>query len=155
MVWAYGMALISKKAPNGDDLLVRNEQAPKKPGRLEVEFNLTQIERLGRIQCTDAEIAAVLDVSVYTLMARKADNPTFAAALARGRAAGKASLRRMQWQGAMNGDPTMLIWLGKQVLGQVQTTNLNIRKVHDWTDLSDDELSALAQKLPEGEETRH
>jgi hypothetical protein len=27
-------------------------------------------------------------------------------------------LRRLQWKGAEAGNPTMLIWLGKQMLGQ-------------------------------------
>ena len=31
---------------------------------------------------------------------------------------GKMSLRRMQWQAAENGNSTMLVFLGKQYLGQ-------------------------------------
>ena len=31
---------------------------------------------------------------------------------------GKASLRRAQWKAALNGNTTMLVWLGKQELGQ-------------------------------------
>ena len=31
---------------------------------------------------------------------------------------GKASLRRAQWKAAQDGNPTMLVWLGKQMLGQ-------------------------------------
>jgi len=31
---------------------------------------------------------------------------------------GRSSLRRMQWKAAENGDKTMLVWLGKQYLGQ-------------------------------------
>jgi hypothetical protein len=31
---------------------------------------------------------------------------------------GKASLRRAQWKTALDGNPTMQIWLGKQNLGQ-------------------------------------
>jgi hypothetical protein len=31
---------------------------------------------------------------------------------------GKASLRRLQWQKASQLDSTMLVWLGKQTLGQ-------------------------------------
>ncbi len=38
--------------------------------------------------------------------------------LADGRLQGKASLRRKQYEIAMSGNTTMLIWLGKQALGQ-------------------------------------
>jgi hypothetical protein len=34
------------------------------------------------------------------------------------RCVGKAALRRRQFQSAMDGNPTMLIWLGKNWLGQ-------------------------------------
>jgi len=32
--------------------------------------------------------------------------------------AGKASLRRTQWKAATGGNSTMMVWLGKNVLGQ-------------------------------------
>lgn len=38
--------------------------------------------------------------------------------LKKGRADGRSSLRRMQFQTAEKGNPTMQIWLGKQLLGQ-------------------------------------
>ena len=38
--------------------------------------------------------------------------------LKKGRDQGKTSLRRMQWEKAQSGNTTMLIWLGKQMLGQ-------------------------------------
>lgn len=40
------------------------------------------------------------------------------------RAKGKLSLRRKQFQLALSGDRTMLIWLGKQYLGQVDKSEL-------------------------------
>lgn len=73
-----------------------------------------QVEALASIMCTNAEIAAVLDCSTDTLERR------FAAALEKGRLKGKQSIRRKQYQLAMNGNPTMLIWLGKQHLGQTE-----------------------------------
>ncbi len=35
-----------------------------------------------------------------------------------GRENGRATLRRYQWQTAQAGNPALLIWLGKQILGQ-------------------------------------
>jgi len=71
-----------------------------------------QVEALASIMCTNAEIAAVLDCSSDTLERR------FTAVLEKGRLKGKQSLRRKQYQLAMDGNATLLIWLGKQHLGQ-------------------------------------
>ena len=60
------------------------------------------------------EVPAATD----TIGRRKQDDPGFADALKRGKEQGKVSLRRLQWKAAQNGNITMLIWLGKQVLGQ-------------------------------------
>jgi hypothetical protein len=90
----------------------------KSAGRPRIEIDLVQVERLASIQCTDAEIAAVLDLSVDTLTRRKQDDPEFVQALETGKAKGRATLRRLQWQRATNGSDTMLIWLGKQALDQ-------------------------------------
>jgi len=70
------------------------------------------VERLAMIGCTTAEIASVCECSSDTLERR------FAAILRKGREKGKSSLRRMQWKAAESGNVTMMIWLGKQLLGQ-------------------------------------
>src|SRR5688500_14810065 len=76
------------------------------------EVDPAVVERTAAIGCTVAEIAVVLGVSKDTLERR------FAAAIEKGRERGKRSLRRMQWKTAKSGNPTMQIWLGKQLLGQ-------------------------------------
>jgi hypothetical protein len=45
-------------------------------------------------------------------------DPEIQAAIERGADKGKVTLRRLQWKGAQNGNPAMLIWLGKILLGQ-------------------------------------
>src|SRR5689334_8859350 len=70
------------------------------------------VREMAAIGCTAAEIGAVVGCSVDTL------DRNFADALKEGREAGRATLRRMQWAAAKKGNPTMLIWLGKQMLGQ-------------------------------------
>ena len=87
-------------------------------GRPEIEFDLKQIERLAQIHCTDEEIAAVVGCSVDTLARRKVNDPDFIEVLERGKGRGRMALRRLQWQRANGGSDTMLIWLGKQLLGQ-------------------------------------
>ena len=87
-------------------------------GRPRFEFDLQQVQALATIQCTDDELGAVLGCSTDTIGRRKQEDPDFAEALKRGKEQGKVSLRRLQWKAAQNGNITMLIWLGKQFLGQ-------------------------------------
>lgn len=100
------------------------KKAKTRAGRPRLEFDLKQVEQLAAIQCTDGEIAAVLNCSRDTILRRKAENSDFAAAIEKGRESGKASLRRMQWRAANAGNTGMLVWLGKQYLGQTDKQNL-------------------------------
>jgi transcriptional regulator with XRE-family HTH domain len=76
------------------------------------------VEELGKIQSTQAELAAVLGCSVDTVKDRLKCDPEFSAAYIKGLESGKASLRRLQWKAALGGNITMQIWLGKQYLAQ-------------------------------------
>jgi len=71
-----------------------------------------KIRELAMIQCTMSEIAAVMDCSVDTLERRFAD------VIKKGQEQGKCSLRRAQYKKAMEGNPAMLIWVGKHILKQ-------------------------------------
>jgi hypothetical protein len=73
-----------------------------------------------RIQCTQEEICGVFGMSVDTLNRRIAERgyENFAGLYKKHSDEGKASLRRSQWKKAQDGNATMLIWLGKQMLGQ-------------------------------------
>lgn len=92
------------------------------------------VTELARIHCTYEEIAAVCGVSTDTLSRRFAD------LIEKGRDEGKMSLRRHQWSLAAKGDKTMLIWLGKQHLGQSDRSEF---RVGDLSKLTDEELAAL------------
>lgn len=86
---------------------------------------LKKLESLGRIQCTTKEAAAVLDVSEPTFIDFLKRNEKAADVFEKGKENGKASLRRMQLRAAEGGNVTMLIWLGKQLLGQKDAHNIN------------------------------
>lgn len=82
-----------------------------------------QLVNMIRIQCTAQEICEVLGMSEDTLGRRIAERQiegvkNFADLYKKHQGEGKASLRRAQWKAAQDGNPTMLVWLGKQVLGQ-------------------------------------
>jgi hypothetical protein len=94
-----------------------------KQGRRKIEMTeemYKQVCSLCAIQCTAEEIASVLGISVDTLERRiyERDGLRFAEFFKIKRKAGFVSLRRMQWKKAQSDDTTMLIWLGKQYLGQ-------------------------------------
>ena len=82
-------------------------------GRKPFKADLDGMEKLAAIGGTEEEIAAVFGCGETTLR-----RPDIKEAINRGRATGRVTLRRLQWQGAQAGNPTMLIWLGKQLLGQ-------------------------------------
>jgi predicted transcriptional regulator len=80
------------------------------------------VERAASIGCTVEDIAALLGLSRKTIYNHMEQDPELAEAMDRGRGMGRASLRRMQWEKAEAGSDTMLIWLGKVLCGQKDTS---------------------------------
>jgi hypothetical protein len=91
---------------------------PGEGGRPPTPINLDVVRRAAGIGCTVDEIAAVLGVPRRTLYDRMDQDPEIQRALDEGRDYGRATLRRLQWKLANEGNPTTQIWLGKQLLGQ-------------------------------------
>lgn len=89
-------------------------------GRPKKVIDYEEVTKLAGIQCTQEEIAHVLDISVRTLQR----DDEFCRIYKNGMMAGKKSLRRLQWDSANKGDRTMLIWLGKQYLNQREPTHV-------------------------------
>ncbi len=91
-----------------------------KGSRPRIEIDMDQLTQMVRIQCTAQECASVLGVSEDTIDRRlKEKNEVgFAEFYKKHANEGKASLRRLQWKAAEAGSIPMLIWLGKQTLGQ-------------------------------------
>ena len=82
-----------------------------------------QVEQLAGFGCTDTEIASFFNISRTTL------ERNYEQYMTKGRESGKIRLRQMQWASAKKGNVAMLIWLGKQLLGQsdkqeITTTDL-------------------------------
>jgi hypothetical protein len=88
-----------------------------KVGRPKIELDYTLIESLAKIQCSVDEIASIVGCSRTKLMR----DGLFQEIYKRGIDHGKMSLRRMQFEKAASGNPALLIWLGKQYLGQRET----------------------------------
>lgn len=83
-------------------------------GRPKMEIDYKLVEDLGSIMCTMNEIASILGCSTSKLEKDEEFMRVYKKALDNG----KMSLRRQQYQLAMKGNCTMLIWLGRQYLGQ-------------------------------------
>ena len=107
------------------------KKTKRKVGRPKVEINWAQVEQMCWIQCTGEEIASIVGMS-YDGLDNRIQNEfgmNFSEYFKKHSAHGKASLRRRQYKKAVEeGNPAMLIWLGKQWLGQsdhveVETTN--------------------------------
>ena len=115
-----------KKAVAVKKATTRKKAAPKNLGGRPIKpIDYDTLEKLCGIACTGEESASFLGISYDTLnrgIARDfADEPVeedrftgFADYYKRHSAAGKISLRRVQYQTALQGNATMQIWLGKQ-----------------------------------------
>lgn len=100
----------------------RDPNKPRKTGTKTVEGVVVgrdktvippeEVYKLAQIGCKDIEISDWFGIDNNTL------RYNFSAELTKGREHLKQSLRRAQLQVALNGNAVMLIWLGKQYLGQ-------------------------------------
>jgi hypothetical protein len=80
-------------------------------------IDLVELEKLCSLQCTDEEIAAWFKVTTRTIERRRKVQ-AFRDVMERGKAKGRISVRRMQMKMLEEGNATMGVWLGKQLLGQ-------------------------------------
>ena len=94
------------------------------------DIDETQVEKLASIGCTNVEIAAFFDTSESTIRRR------FSEIITKGKERGKIRLRKKQMELALRGNVQMLIWLGKQVLGQREP-----KQEHDFTNPIDITIS--------------
>ena len=83
-------------------------------GRNKVVIPEEQVAQLSEYHCTNKEMADFFDVPLQTFM----DN--FRDIITKHRIITKQRLRKKQLEVALSGDKTMLIWLGKQMLGQTE-----------------------------------
>ena len=82
-----------------------------------------QVEKLAGLGCTNTEIASFFGCSPDLI------EKSYSEYLVKGREKGKIRLRQLQMRAAEKGNVAMLIWLGKQMLGQtdkqeISTTDL-------------------------------
>lgn len=118
--------------------------------RPRTEINWEEFDKLCAIQSTRREVACWFECSEDTIerACEREKGMGFAAYFDEKAGSGKISLRRKQFELAMSGDRVMLIWLGKQYLGQAdkldQSINMDLaRKAEEYAAMSREELLRL------------
>lgn len=131
---------------------------PKGPTLPMSDEDFQRVVAMIRIQCTRDEICEVMGMSDTTLNRRLKERSeiNFEALYKKHQGEGKASLRRNQWKAAESGNPTMLVWLGKQYLGQTDKNvvdnissdkSMSPDRTPDLEDVTDEEVIAAARAI--------
>ena len=98
------------------DTFFDKQQTGGRPLLVLNQAGIDLVQALGRLQCTNEEIASCLGTTDTTLLNAQ-NKEVFLRALEKGKAEGRMSLRRIQMKLAET-SATMAIFLGKQILGQ-------------------------------------
>ncbi|WP_372707733.1 RNA polymerase sigma factor [Brevundimonas sp.] len=90
-----------------------------RPGA-QATIDLKVVEGMAGVGATNVEIADFLGLNEGTIRKRCGDT------LTKARASLKTRLRQAQLKAALGGNPALLIWLGKQMLGQSDQSKLDL-----------------------------
>jgi hypothetical protein len=96
-----------------------------------------EVENLSRLWCEYGEMATILGINVETLKYNFMDQ------IQKGRSETKQALRKAQIKSALGGNTTMMIWLGKNILGQTDSP------------INNSDLQPLPWQTPEPPEPDH
>ena len=107
-----------------------------------VDIDIDDIRELASEGNTIEDIATLLGVSGATIN----ENDEYKRAYELGLCDMRASLRHAQWQNAKSGNTTMLVWLGKVILGQREET-VSTLKLEREDDALTEALQGLAEEM--------
>ena len=110
-----------------------------KTGRPKKAIDKGTFEKLCGLFCTLEDIAAFFDCSADTIerWCKRTYKETFADVYKKRSSAGRTSLRRWQFQAAERGNTSMLIFLGKNYLGQADAVHVEAQADGKLADLID------------------
>jgi hypothetical protein len=113
----------------------------------------SEVKRLSGLQCSAEEIAHYFGITIAKWRQVLKDDDVVREAFEHGQAGGKISLRRKQFLLASD-NAAMAIHLGKQYLGQVDKSKLEVSgpnggpvETFDYSKLSDEDRKALRKTL--------
>ena len=100
----------------------------KKPGPKPKIIDWQKVDNMCAIHCKGEEIAFIMEMDYDTLAkcCKRDHKMQFSDYIRQKSATGKMSLRRRQYSAAMEGNTTMLVWLGKNWLEQSDNHHLEI-----------------------------
>lgn len=105
------------------------------------KLDVEMLKKLASIHCTNDEIASVMGCQTSVLERR------YAGILKCARDNGKMSLKRKQFELAMNGNVTMLIWLGKILLGQREEATTSVTINNNPNPKTDTDINQIKEIL--------
>ena len=97
-------------------------------GRKKAQIDWDLVEKMAKRHCDGVQIAARLGIHPETLYGRVSEKfkVGFSEWMSTKKADGKSVLIEEQWKKAEKGDNTMLIFLGKQYLGQSEKSESKV-----------------------------
>lgn len=129
-----------KTGPKGDVKWAEKTVRGIVVGRNKIVVPPEEVEHQASLGCSDREIAQYFGVAESTL------RYNFSEYLIKGRHQLKVTLRQAQLRTALEGNATLLIWLGKNILQQTDTGAYSDEiKPLPWTDDIDDAVVAEDQ----------
>lgn len=114
------MASTAKRTKKSAIRVAREQPANRPAGGGKPKWNppANELRALAVAGCSQEEAASFFDVGYSTFKRLLKESPTHRRAWEDGARKRNAQLRAAQMKLALNGNPTMQIWLGKQMLGQ-------------------------------------
>lgn len=103
----------------------KKPKTKKKTGRPKADIDKTELIKLAGYGCNDTELGDFFNVHPTTIYKR------FSNILIKARAERKSKLRKKQFEVAVSGNVAMLIWLGKQELGQTEKSEIKVPQLED------------------------
>tara|TARA_R100000808_G_scaffold24903_2_gene59200 strand:- start:3727 stop:4038 length:312 start_codon:yes stop_codon:yes gene_type:complete len=95
------------------------------------KIDAEQVEKLASFGCTNKEIASFFGCEESLI------SKSYSRYITKGKAKGNIRLRQMQWKACENGNVSMLIWLGKQVLKQSESPENQVEELPTGFDLNE------------------
>jgi len=113
-------------------------------GRKPITLDIKELEFLAGLHCSNVDLAEHFGVNEKTIRNKLKQEP-YRSAWLRARAESRLALRQMQFRAAEAGNPAMLIWLGKNLLGQTDVSRIDLRLMRESLEELIDAFLAVAK----------